>query len=166
MKKETKQLELDLDQSTPKKKMTYSLGSADPRTRCGHTSFSGVDVKVYLVDVDTDYKKAVMVGGTPSYEYVGQAGNIQGVHFVQRNGMPEGTIHMIIFDGMEEIEKYLGKKQRLVLSAANEYGKLAILADKNIQFDPYCSWGVGIDNLVIDVYVNFIELKDNRRCKE
>lgn len=148
----------------PGRKMIYQCGSTNPVSR-SEASFGGIDVKVHIVDIDEPYLQELEPDDLPGY--TGCVGNIQAISFGLRpDDHLGGAMVMIIFDGMESIEKFLGKEKRLVLHAANEFGDVAVLADKNIRFDDYYSWGIGIDDIVTEVRVDFTELKDNRRCAD
>lgn len=142
----------------------YTVGSPDPRAFTKRQTMpSGIDTKVYITDVDSDLKEAVELTDKASLMVHRPVGDIQGVDF---GFYGSGTITFLIFDGMEEIERFLGKKKRLVLHWSNEYGKEAILADKVIQFANEYVWSVNVDDLVIEAYLEFEVERDLRRCEE
>jgi len=132
----------------------YKLGSADPvmfargrsllpvtgaNLECvtkGFTStFGGCDTRVFLDD------KVI--------------GNVQGICFGTRTaGIPGGSLTLIIFDDTS-YTKLLGTVKHLAVSAANEYGKLATLYNARIKFDSIESFGISIDDIVIEVNIDF-----------
>lgn len=142
----------------------HTVGSPDPRTFTRRSIIpNGSDTKVYITDIGSDLKEAVEITNKASLMFHRPIGNIYSIDF---GSFGNGTVTFIVFDGMEEIERFLGKKKRLILSWSNEYGREAILADKIVQFKDRYVWGINVEDLVIEVYLDFDEEKDLRRCKE
>lgn len=124
----------------------YTLGSADPRTIIGgenyskgYHAFSAVDVKVSLEK------------GTESTVYA----EIQAVSAAEDlvHGGVSGTIVAIVFD-KDPLREWVGKTFDIVLRASSEYGDRATSVIKDARFSSI-SWGVSIDDLVMEVCYNF-----------
>jgi hypothetical protein len=143
----------------PRKDLIYTMGSADPRAELHRLScFGGTDTKGYLLDPD-DTRDAL---GDINDKAIGW---LQGVSFSMGPFGVFGDMVGILFDDMEEYYALLGQKKRLVLKAANEYGKIAVLFDKVIEFNSL-DWSMSIDHIICEVKFSFEDAVEKEKKKD
>lgn len=104
-----------------------------------YTSFSGVDVKIYLESENGNFLC------------------VPEIHAVSCLDNPEdkvrGTIISIIFDG-DTLTHLPFKPKNMLMVACNEYGALCYTRFKNIVLGAR-SWGISIDDIIGEVRVDF-----------
>jgi len=120
---------------------------------------SGLDVKVLILDKDQPLK-----GDTGRFN--GQVGNAQSLSFGSRPDGIGGTILFILYDSMEEFYQLLGKEKRLVLLCDCVGGKTITLYDGIVVFDTHINWGLSVDDIVIEIPINFTELSSKKEFNE
>jgi len=114
-------------------------------------SFGGTDTKIYIIEEDNNLWGMKRPPEAP----LTAASFISGIEFTSHG---RGVITCPVFDGMRPIHELLGKTKKVILCAANEYGKIAVLFEGIVEFDKYLTWGVSIDDIVIETHLNFTQL--------
>lgn len=128
-----------------------------------YVSYAGTDIKVQILDPN----QPVRTGNNPQGSLNGVFGNVQGLSFGRRNQEEiGGTFSGIIYDSMRPFHLLLGQEKRLVLSGANEVGKVCTLYDGIIKFDDYLQWGVSVDDIVVEVRIDFTQLSQKLDLEE
>lgn len=103
------------------------------------TSFSGVDVKIYFEDDESNF---ICVP------------EIQVVNCVcEPSGKVQGSIITLLFDG-DVLSSLPMKPKNILMVAANEYGTLCYTRFKNIKFGVK-KWNVSIDDIVTEIFTEF-----------
>lgn len=111
-------------------------------------SYAGTDVKGYILDPEEDID-----GKMPRPFPL-----LQGISFGRLQDKPVGTISCILFDSMRPFHRLLGQEKRIILRAADEYGKISTLYDGIVKFYDYLDWGMSVDDIVVEVSLNFTQL--------
>jgi hypothetical protein len=141
------------------KQLVYTLGSPDPRfvakrtvvirdvsgrdqdeaVSRSYSSFSGVDIKVYMQGDDEEV-------------CIGEAQAISLERDLETDKC-RGSLVTIIFDD-DALTKFFKKTVTITLRAANEHGAKAICVIDNVRFK-IRRWGISIDDLVLEQTADF-----------
>lgn len=161
---------------TLKGKRLYALGGSDPCS-VSYTTFSGCDVKPYLVHGigDNPIKEDLLRATSPAFQRTTKEATTKGQDYVREHSLCLAEMQAVTLNTgwAEDVQKSLGElffilfnegiisrlkdikgPAHLVFIARDEYGNGSMMAIPNIKFTSY-HWAISIDDLVSEERIGY-----------